>query len=124
MAKQILLEHIDVPGLANFEVYRKLGGYSAVEKALSSYTPDQVTGEVTRSGIRGRGGAGFPAGLTIAEFVPTRRPTNRHRARTVLAPPRRRLGAGDPGAIRSADRGAPPLPRCGCPIASGWLPVA
>jgi len=63
MTKQILLENINVPGLASYEVYRNLGGYSSIEKTLKSYTPDQVTGEVTKSGMRGRGGAGFPTGL-------------------------------------------------------------
>ena len=63
MAKKILLDNIDVPGLASFEVYKQLGGYSAVEKALKNLSPDQVTGEVTKSGLRGRGGAGFPTGM-------------------------------------------------------------
>ena len=63
MAKQILLNNIEVPGLAGFEVYRRLGGYSAVEKALKNFTPDQVTEEVKKSGLKGRGGAGFPAGM-------------------------------------------------------------
>ena len=39
MAKKILLDNIDVPGLASFEVYKQLGGYSAVEKALKNLTP-------------------------------------------------------------------------------------
>ena len=63
MARKILLENIDVPGLASYEVYRKLGGYTAVEKALKNLSPDQVTQEVTKSGMRGRGGAGFPTGM-------------------------------------------------------------
>jgi NADH-quinone oxidoreductase subunit F len=63
MGKQILLEHINVPGIEAFSVYRKQGGYASVEKALKTMTPDQVTEEVKESGLRGRGGAGFPAGL-------------------------------------------------------------
>jgi len=63
MGKQILLKNIDVPGLADFQVYRKLGGYTAVEKALKTLSPDQVTEEVKKSGLKGRGGAGFPTGM-------------------------------------------------------------
>jgi len=42
--------------------YIAVGGYSALEKALGSMTPDQVLGEVDKANLRGRGGAGFPAG--------------------------------------------------------------
>ena len=42
--------------------YRARGGYSALQKALTQMTPQQVTAEVTASGIQGRGGAAFPAG--------------------------------------------------------------
>ena len=42
--------------------YRARGGYTALEKALTSMTPKQVTEEVTASGIQGRGGANFSAG--------------------------------------------------------------
>ena len=41
--------------------YRARGGYGALEKALTGMTPQQVTAEVTASGIQGRGGANFPA---------------------------------------------------------------
>src|SRR5688572_7834170 len=61
--RKILLEHIDVPGIETLDVYRKHGGYSSVEKALKSMTPEAVMEEVKKSGLRGRGGAGFPAGL-------------------------------------------------------------
>src|SRR5882672_2291062 len=63
MGKKLLLEHINEPGIQSFEVYRKKGGYSSVEKALKTLKPDDVTEEVKKSGLRGRGGAGFPAGM-------------------------------------------------------------
>lgn len=63
MAKKILTEHINVPGIETYEVYRKHGGYLAVEKALKMMTPDEVVEEAKKSGIRGRGGAGFPMGM-------------------------------------------------------------
>ncbi len=46
----------------NIYHYIAVGGYSALEKALSSMTPDEVLDEVDRANLRGRGGAGFPAG--------------------------------------------------------------
>lgn len=63
MAKKILTEHINVPGIETFEVYRKQGGYTAVEKAIKTMTPEEVVEEAKKSGIRGRGGAGFPMGM-------------------------------------------------------------
>ncbi|QRR02577.1 NADH-quinone oxidoreductase subunit NuoF [Dyadobacter sandarakinus] len=63
MAKKILTEHINVPGIETFDVYRQHGGYAAVEKALKTMTPDEVVEEAKKSGVRGRGGAGFPMGM-------------------------------------------------------------
>jgi NADH-quinone oxidoreductase subunit F len=60
---KILTQHIDVPGIETIDVYRKHGGYSAVEKAIKTMAPDEVTEEVKKSGLRGRGGAGFPVGM-------------------------------------------------------------
>ncbi len=60
---KILTEHINVPNINTFEVYRKMGGYEAVEKAIKKMTPDEVVEEVKKSGMRGRGGAGFPMGM-------------------------------------------------------------
>ena len=46
----------------NIYHYIAVGGYSALEKALSSITPDEVLNEIDKANLRGRGGAGFPAG--------------------------------------------------------------
>ncbi len=63
MGKQFLLGNIKVPGIHTYDVYRKHGGYNAAEKALKTQTRDQVIEEVKFSGLRGRGGAGFPSGM-------------------------------------------------------------
>jgi len=63
MARKLLLTHIDVPGINTFEVYRQKGGYVAVEKVVKTMSPEDVVEEVKKSGLRGRGGAGFPTGM-------------------------------------------------------------
>lgn len=62
MGRKLLLEHAQVPNIHTYEVYRAKGGYSAVEKSLKM-SPDEVMEEVKKSGLRGRGGAGFPTGM-------------------------------------------------------------
>ncbi len=59
---KLLLEHAHVEGIRYYDAYRKHGGYRSVEKALKM-SPDDITEEVKKSGLRGRGGAGFPTGL-------------------------------------------------------------
>ncbi len=62
MAKKLLLANAHVPGIRSYEVYRREGGYRSVEKALKMQ-PADIVEEVKKSGLRGRGGAGFPAGM-------------------------------------------------------------
>ena len=62
MAKKLLLANEKVEGIRFFDAYRKNGGYAAVEKAVTMSQGDIVE-EVKKSGLRGRGGAGFPTGL-------------------------------------------------------------
>lgn len=63
MARKLLLEKAHVEGIRTFDVYRREGGYRSVEKALKELSPDAVLEEVKKSGLRGRGGAGFPTGM-------------------------------------------------------------
>jgi NADH-quinone oxidoreductase subunit F len=63
MSEYILLRHRDIPNLNTLDVYQANGGFEAFRKVVSSMEPEEVTEIVKRSGLRGRGGAGFPTGL-------------------------------------------------------------
>ena len=63
MPPKIFLEHIHKADLTQIDNYMRLGGYEPVPKALKTMSPDGVMDEVKKSGLRGRGGAGFPTGL-------------------------------------------------------------
>jgi NADH-quinone oxidoreductase subunit F len=54
---------LDIPDYHTYDVYVEHGGFSALKKALTEMTPDDVTEEVKASKLRGRGGAGFPTGV-------------------------------------------------------------
>src|SRR5712692_6871366 len=62
-SEYILLRHRNIPDLHKLDVYRQHGGYEAFKKVVTSMTPQQVIDEIKASGLRGRGGAGFPTGL-------------------------------------------------------------
>lgn len=59
----ILLRHRDIPEISKIDVYQKNGGFEAFKKAVTKMEPDAVTQVVKDSCLRGRGGAGFPAGM-------------------------------------------------------------
>jgi len=61
--EHILLRHRDIPDFNKLNVYKKNGGFAAFKKAVTKMEPTEVTAEVTKSGLRGRGGAGFPTGM-------------------------------------------------------------
>lgn len=63
MTRKLLLENDHIEGIRSYDVYRKNGGYRSVEKALKQMSPDDIVEEVKKSGLRGRGGAGFPTGM-------------------------------------------------------------
>jgi NADH-quinone oxidoreductase subunit F len=72
MEKHILLRGYDVPDIHKIDVYSKNEGYEGLKKALSM-KPEEVIEIVKASGLRGRGGAGFPAGVKWS-FIPKSEP--------------------------------------------------
>ena len=68
METRLLTEHYDKDEFIGLDGYKKLGGYAVLKKAFSM-KPEQIIDEVKASGLRGRGGAGFPTG-TKWSFLP------------------------------------------------------
>ena len=67
--EHLILRDLDIPDLNQISVYEQHGGYQSLRKAVKEMTPDAVTDLVKASGLRGRGGAGFPAGVKWS-FLP------------------------------------------------------
>ncbi len=70
MTEYVLLRHRQIPDLHRLEVYLEHGGFQAFRKAVTGMTPQQVIDEVKASGLRGRGGAGFPTGAKWSFLTP------------------------------------------------------
>src|SRR5215203_3011683 len=62
MTRKLLLDKAHIENIRLYDVYRQHGGYAALEKAFKM-SPADVVEEVKKSGLRGRGGAGFPTGM-------------------------------------------------------------
>ena len=67
--ERILLRNIDDPGSHTLAVYTSRNGYRPWEEIVKNLKPEQVIEQVKASGLRGRGGAGFPTGMKWS-FVP------------------------------------------------------
>ncbi|MCJ7624651.1 MAG: NADH-quinone oxidoreductase subunit NuoF [Anaerolineaceae bacterium] len=63
MSEYLLLRHRDIPTLNQLSVYQENGGFEAFRKTVTTMKPGEVVDIVKESGLRGRGGAGFPTGL-------------------------------------------------------------
>ena len=69
MSTKVIFEKLGIDGIDTLKVYQKNEGYEGLKKALHDYTPDELIEYIKQSGLRGRGGAGFPTGLKWS-FVP------------------------------------------------------
>jgi bidirectional [NiFe] hydrogenase diaphorase subunit len=69
--KKVVLENSGVIDPDSFKGYVAVGGYSAMVQALTEMTPAEVIAEVTTSGLRGRGGGGYPTGLKWSTVAKT-----------------------------------------------------
>ena len=73
----LLFKRVHLENSQSIDVYRKNGGYASLEKVMRTMSPDDVIGEVKKSALRGRGGAGFPTGMKWS-FVPKDSPKEKY----------------------------------------------
>ena len=63
MSNYVLLRHREIPDIKELKVYQKQGGFKSFKNAVANQTPGEIIDIIKASGLRGRGGAGFPTGL-------------------------------------------------------------
>ena len=71
MEEKFLLARVDEENSHRIDIYEAGGGYDAARRVFAELQPDEVVEQVKASGIRGRGGAGFPAGVKWGFLAPT-----------------------------------------------------
>ena len=69
MEEKVLTQNFGLENYFKIDIYLKEGGYQAAKKAMKEMTPEKILEEVKKANLRGRGGAGFPAGVKWG-FVP------------------------------------------------------
>ena len=69
MSELYLLRHREIQGLNQLKTYTANGGFETWKKVVSTLKPEEVTQVVKDSGLRGRGGAGFPTGVKWSFFA-------------------------------------------------------
>jgi len=75
---KILLKNMEQPGYTgSLEQYEQTGGYQALRKVIGGVDPNDIIEMVKKSGLRGRGGAGFPTGVKWG-FIPKDHPGPRY----------------------------------------------
>ena len=72
-----LFRYVEDPDQVRIDTYEQHGGYQAWRKVLAGMKPEEVIAEVKASGVRGRGGAGFPTGMKWG-FIPKDSPKARY----------------------------------------------
>ena len=120
---RIVLEHCGHIDAESIDEYIGVGGYTAFEKALFDMSGDEVIDEISRSGLRGRGGGGFPTGRKWAQVKRQKEPM-----KYVVC----NGDEGDPGAFmdRSVMEGDPNrmiegmmIAACACGASEGYIYV-